>query len=293
MTWQQSGREGISFGAPGRKIVRVACVDWPDGLRVEDPLWQQLKANLDPDAIDVLVTNELPFGDWIAAGERFDAAAAQRSIDDHERGMAALSSLGISWIISSRPVWCGERLSNEAVLIHGGDLLPVRRKRYLPNETGWYEKTWFVASEDEFRLVDVNGLQVGILLSTEAMFTERARDFGDAGADLIAIPRSSGTSAIWRTAAAMAAISSGSYVVSSNRSGGSMFGTVFGGGALAYSPGGSLIGGTQDVGAVLTIPVDIERADRQKRRYPCYLGVKPESSRVLPSARERCRLSVG
>lgn len=69
-----------------------------------------------------------------------------------------------------------------------------------------------------FDVLEYRGQRLGVLLCTELMFTEWARHYRRQGAHVIAVPRASGMSMRkWHTAAAMAAIVSGCYVLSSNR----------------------------------------------------------------------------
>ncbi len=72
------------------------------------------------------------------------------------------------------------------------------------------------------------------------MYNEWARSYGRQGAHLIVVPRASEQSFECRkTAAAMAAIVSGCYVVSSNRVGISGSELEFGGKGFAFAPDGS------------------------------------------------------
>src|SRR6185369_3583194 len=46
--------------------LRIAFVEWPEGLSVVDARWPALKESVVAAHPDILVTNELPFGPWIA-----------------------------------------------------------------------------------------------------------------------------------------------------------------------------------------------------------------------------------
>ncbi len=75
----------------------------------------------------------------------------------------------------------------------------------------------------------------------------------------------------WHTAAKMTALTSGCYVVSSNRSGNGKDGQVFGGQGFAYDPNGVLLGVTNDVNPVLTFELDMELVISRQQEYPCYV----------------------
>lgn len=253
--------------------LRVAFVEWPEGLASGDAQWQRASAAVAASRPDILVTNELPFGGWLADSGAFSDAEAEASILAHEAGLGALAALGIPAIISSRPVRHSSRLANEAFVLEDGRVRVLHRKQYFPNEPGWFEAEWFAGDESGFAVAEVLGIKVGVLLCTEAMFNERARAYGRAGASLIVIPRASGTHiGSWKIAGAMAALVSGAYVVSSNRVGTSEGGTEFGGGGFAYAPGGRLLAETDAGHPLRVLDVDSHVAAEAQRGYPCYVS---------------------
>ena len=174
--------------------MRVAFVEWPEGLSPDGAAWPEVSRSVAAANPDILVTNELPFGSWIAEGSAFSGAEANASIRSHERGLKALIDLGVRAVISSRPVRKGSRLANEAfVLEDGGAVRALHRKQHFPNEPGWFESEWFAGDGSGFEAAEILGLRVGVLLCTDAMFNEHARAYGKQGAALIVIPRASGT----------------------------------------------------------------------------------------------------
>lgn len=251
--------------------MRVGFVEWPEGLQPNGSAWLQISEQVHAAGLDLLVTNELPFGPWIAQAKAFDQDAAQRSVDLHATGLRSLSDLPVAAIISSRPVWSGERLANEAIVIDGGRVQAFHRKQYFPEEPGWFEATWYRAGHDPFPVISAAGLRIGVLLCTEAMFNEHPRSFGKRQVDLIAIPRATGASAIWRTAGQMAAIVSGSYVVSSNRAGSSGEGRMFGGDGFAFAPDGGFMTSTAAGVTLAAVDIDTMVSARQRDLYPCYV----------------------
>lgn len=85
--------------------MRVGFVEWPDGLQPVGTEWDKIAKQVTDAQLDLLVTNELPFGDWIAGSPGFDPEAAQRSIDLHVSGLRALSALPVQAIVTSCPIW--------------------------------------------------------------------------------------------------------------------------------------------------------------------------------------------
>jgi N-carbamoylputrescine amidase len=248
--------------------LKIAFVEWPDALSTEDAQWSELKDAITAARPDILVTNELPFGPWLAEAAVFSEDAAHLGIRVHENGLKGLIDLNVPAVISSRPVWSGKRLANEAFVVENGVVRPLHRKQYFPNEPGWFESEWYSGDGSGFEAADVLGLKVGVLLCTEAMFNEHARAYGRQNASLIVIPRASGVNIeSWKIAGAMASLVSGAYVVSSNRIGRSEGGTQFG----AYAPQGLLLAAMTWTDLVKTVDLDPKVAVLARRDYPCYV----------------------
>jgi N-carbamoylputrescine amidase len=253
-------------------LLKIAFVEWPEALATDDPHWSELKRSVNSAHPDILVTNELPFGPWLADGAVFSEEKAELSIHAHSRGLEALLDLNLPAVISSRPVWNGKRLANEAFVLERGSARPLHHKQYFPNEPGWFETEWYGGDRSGFSLAEILGLRVGVLLCTEAMFNERARAYGRQKAELIVIPRATGNHVeSWITAGAMASIVSGAYVVSSNRVGRSKHGTQFGGAGFAYAPHGQLLAVSTPENPLRTIELDPDLATTAQREYPCYV----------------------
>jgi N-carbamoylputrescine amidase len=46
--------------------LRIAFVEWPEALSTDDARWRKLRDSVTAARPDILVTNELPFGPWLA-----------------------------------------------------------------------------------------------------------------------------------------------------------------------------------------------------------------------------------
>jgi hypothetical protein len=75
--------------------LKIAFVEWPDALSIEDAQWSELKDAITAARPDILVTNELPFGPWLAEGAVFSEAAAHLGIRVHENGLKGLIDLNV------------------------------------------------------------------------------------------------------------------------------------------------------------------------------------------------------
>ena len=262
--------------------MKVAFLQLPVDLGFGGPEWHHLYNVLATDRPNILVTNEMPFGPWVASGEAFDVSAAKLTSDVHELGLRALMDLPVPIVFSSRPRLFNASLVNEAFALDHGRYVYLHQKQYFPQEPGFYEKTWFHSTQSGFETTNIGGLNIGVLLCTELMFNEHARAYGREGADIIVAPRSTGmTSSRWLTAGAMAAIVSGAYVVSSNRSGVDCSGQAFGGCGFAFNPLGELIASTSSENPVLTFELDIGLSRFQKREYPCYVDEMAPNPHLL------------
>lgn len=247
-------------------------MEGPVDLMPEGATWEGMAERIEELAPDLLVTNEMPFGPWLAASPVYDAERAAESVRIHEAGLAALAALQLPAIVSSRPVLAGGRLANEAFALQDGRYTPLHHKQYFPEEPGFFEATWFRSAMDGFQVCEVGGIRLGVLLCTELMFNEHARRYGRNGAELIVVPRASGASiGRWLTAGAMAALVSGCYVVSSNRAGRAADGQVFGGRAFAFQPDSEPLAQTNDAESMVVVDVDPARSRAQQAHYPCYV----------------------
>jgi N-carbamoylputrescine amidase len=204
--------------------------------------------------------------------QSFPKTRARVSINAHEKGLEGLIDLDVPAVISSRPVQSGNRLANEAFVLENRVVRPLHRKQYFPNEPGWFESQWYVGDRSGFDVAEVLGINVGVLLCTDAMFNEHARTYGKQKASLIVIPRASGVNLeSWKIAGAMASLVSGAYVVSSNRVGRGKGGTEFGGGGYAYAPHGRLLAVTDPMHPVLVVELDPTVTSSAQSEYPCYV----------------------
>lgn len=251
----------------------ICAVEWPDGLLPESDRWQRIKDEIDRLRPDILITNEMPFGAWLPKQAVFDDDAARQWVNLHERALQALANLASAAVISSRPVFAGKRLANEAFSLEEGTYEILHHKHLFPAEEGWQEEAWFAPAVRGFVTKKVRGVETGILLCTELMFNEKARHLGRSGAQLIAVPRASGLNRFsWQIAGAMAAIVSGAYVVSSNRVGSDDDNLpMFGGCGFAMNPSGEMIDSTTSSRTIIRIELDLAKAAASKHQYPVYV----------------------
>ena len=252
--------------------MNIAICQLPDALTHDSLPWARFVRRIERMQPDVILLNEMPFGPWTSRADTFDEYLAAESIEAHTLALLSLRQLPCA-VIGSRPLRSRDRLANEGFLLAGGQYRAVHHKQYFPQEAGFYEHSWFAANRAGFETFDHGGVRFGMLLCTELMFNEWARHYRRRGAHVIVVPRASGTSVeTWHTAARMAAIVSGCYVLSSNRVSARLdVEPLFGGVGFAYSPTGELLHETSDGLPMAVVPIDVERVKLAQRGYPCYV----------------------
>ena len=257
---------------------KISYIEAADNLLLESPEWIKLASKITKTTPDILVTNEMPFGQWLAASQNYEQEDAMRSVKIHEEGLKVLKALNIPIVLSSRPLFFNtpsleKKLVNEGFALVDGEYKFAHQKHYFPQEPGFYEETWFSTNQKGFEPILVNGLSVGFMLCTEVMFNEWARHYRRQGAQLIIVPRASEASIKnWKTAASMAAIVSGCYVVSSNRVGIANSQLEFGGKGFAFAPDGTQISETSKTDPVVSFELDTSLVQQCQTQYPCYVS---------------------
>jgi N-carbamoylputrescine amidase len=236
--------------------------------------WKELCRSVDRERPDLMLLGEMPFGSWISAAPEYDDAVFQECVSRHEEGIARLSELGAKWVASTRPrVVSGTRVNEAYLWSREGGVRPVHTKQYFPDEEGYYEARWFDGGERHFRVEAAGELRAGFLICTELMFNDRAREYRRGGAQVILVPRATGKTLLprWRVAMRMAAIVSGCYVLSSNRSGADSRGQVFGGRGWVVDPEGEVLAQSSATTPVVFHEIDTEWVARAQKDYPCYV----------------------
>jgi N-carbamoylputrescine amidase len=258
--------------------LRVAVCEAPVDMLPGSERWRDLAQKAREARAGIILLNEMPFGPWLAHGEMADATLVRHSCRIHKLGEKHLQALGAPVVFGTRPIKRAGRLVNEAFIWNKtAGLTGVHTKQYFPNEEGFYEARWFEAGARHFRVVRAGALSVGFLICTEVMFTERARRYGRLGAQVIAVPRAcgSGSLARWLVALRMAAIVSGCYVLSSNRSGTDANGQQFGGCGWIIDPSGEMVAQSSPASPVISYDIDTEFVAAAQRAYPCYVPELP------------------
>ncbi len=245
--------------------MRVTVCEMPDERKAFEVAWEELTAYARKQQSDLMLLPELPFYPWIAITPQFDAQDWQMAQEAHEAMMQRLREFAPSVVLGTHPlIEAGLRLNRGFIWTPTDGYQGVHDKYYLPNEEGFYERCWFDRGSRNFTLARVQDMTIGFLICSEAMFNEWARYYGRQGANIIAVPRATGGHERWSVATRMAAIASGSFVISSNRADDQLFG----GRGLVIGPDGDVLASTSRQAPFATVDIDLAESTRAKKTYP-------------------------
>jgi len=245
--------------------IRLTVCEFPDAIERKESAWVSLIRYVREAGSQIVVLPEMPFCEWIFVGDTIDTAAWRHAVEAHDQMIGRLSELNVPWIMSSRPIERDQKRLNEAFIWSAQDgYRAVRCKWYLPNAPVARESLWFDQGDKHFEPAPVASLRAGFQLCSEMMYPEHARELGRAGAHLIAQPRAAGAGHRWYTAAAMCAVTSGSFVASANRR--STTRNWFVGGSWLISPEAELLAATNADQPFATVVIDVHAAELAKRR---------------------------
>jgi predicted amidohydrolase len=245
--------------------MKVTVCELPDDREAFESAWEELISFLKVQQSDLVLLPELPFSAWFARTPQFDAQVWQRAQAEHDAMMNSLSVLAPAIVLGTHLVIEQERHFNRGFSWTATEgYQGVHDKYYLPNEEDFYERCWFDRNRRDFTPVQVQDLAIGFLICTEVMFPEWARFYGRQGVNVLAVPRASTTHERWVIAPRMAAITSGAFVLSSNR----VDDHLFGGHGLIIDPNGEVLASTSRRTPFVTVDIDIAESIQAKKTYP-------------------------
>jgi N-carbamoylputrescine amidase len=237
--------------------------------------WQGLAEHVRSNGSDLVLLPEMPFAPWFAARRQFKADVWRAAEQQHARWLERLDELQPARVAATRPASLPHGRRNQAFLYHSDTgLLPVHEKYYLPDETDFWEASWYDRGDLVFDPVGIAGLRLGFLICTELWFLEHARRYGRLGAHLVLTPRATEyrTRAKWLVGGRAAAVVSGAYHLSSNRCGTTAEGLRFGGWGWVVDPDGEVLALTDDDQPFATVEISLQAAEQARQTYPRYVA---------------------
>ncbi|MDJ0837497.1 MAG: carbon-nitrogen hydrolase family protein [Acidobacteriota bacterium] len=254
--------------------IKLTICQFPEGPEHLPETWHALTQHVTSMGSDLVLLPEMPFSPWLSADESVDGARWMEAVETHRQWLSKLGDLGDALVASSRPVEENGVFYNEGFIwSKAGDYRAVHRKRYLPDEPGFYEARWYASAEKHFKVIDTPLGKIGFLICTELWFTEWARDYARQGARFVLCPRANqGSVEKWLVGGRAVAIMSGAWCLSSNRGGRDERGDTWAGGGWIIEPeDGRVCGLTAASNPFVTLEIDVTAADRAKQTYPRYV----------------------
>lgn len=236
--------------------------------------WTELCAHVRNEQSELVLLPEMAFARWFATVRPFDARVWRETVDAHRRWEQRLGELDAPAIIGTRPVERGGRRFNEAFVANAATQpRGIHDKRYLPDEEGYWEASWYERGDGVFDLTQVHGATLGMQICTEMWMLDVSRQYGLRGADIIAVPRATPATSRerWLVGGCAAAIVSGAFCISSNRGGTSTERDDFAGLGWIIDPDGEVLATTSDSDRFVTRDIDLQHSASAKATYPRYV----------------------
>ena len=224
---------------------------------------------------DLVLLPEMTFHPWLAGTNQVNPQLWQEAVRAHDRWLDCLSELGAPIVIGSRPVIQGPRRLNQGYIWQAkSGCTAAHAKYYLPDENGYWEASWYDRGDRNFKIAQIDGLNIGFLICTELWFTAHAREYMRQGIDLLVCPRATPKHSVdkWLSGGRAAAVISGAFCLSSNFCGPNVAGSDFGGAGWVIEPEeGGVLGVTSEKQPFFTVAIDLEVAKKAKYTYPRYV----------------------
>lgn len=234
--------------------------------------WRTLQDYLVHNKTDLLLLPEMPFYSWFVINKEVSEDVQQKSVEQHQLWIKEVEKLEAKYIVYSAPEIVGTKFYNTAfVFQRGKEHRRIHTKALFPEENHFWEESWFDREDNiSFETVQLDELKIGVLMCTELWFTEKARRYGKQNADVLLCPRATGKSSVeqWLTCGKASAIISGTYCLSSNRSGFSDDFEWGGTGWIIEPMTGNLLESTTPERKFVTHSINLKKSAQAKKEYP-------------------------
>jgi len=200
----------------------------------------------------------------------FDSARWARVTAIGDAWINRLNELCVEYVVRTRPATENGLHFNEGFLWSRSQrCMSLRRKYFMPDESGGWESHWFTAGDDEFPGYAAGPLTFGLNICTELWALETYAAYAAAGVGAVMCPRatSATTTAKWRAAGIVAAVRAGAYCLSSNRA---HSGDSGGGVGWIMDPDGNVLAQTSPDVPFATQEIDLRVAMAARATYPRY-----------------------
>jgi N-carbamoylputrescine amidase len=255
--------------------MKVTVCELPNESAALEDAWDNLCQHTKEHASELVLLPEMPFYRWLANTRDTNSKQWEVAVRTHLDWLTKLEDLAPATVVSTRPIIAQGIPHNVGFvwdIAHGQ--VDVHTKYYLPDESGFWEATWYSRGKKEFESFQTSKGKIGFLICTELWFAQHAREYGQQGVQLLVCPRATPTSTApkWVIGGQAAAIVSGAFCISSNLSGKTSDGCDFAGVGWIIEPEeGKILGLTSSDQPFLTIDLDLSISDKAKETYPRYV----------------------
>jgi len=262
--------------------MRVTVCELPHQPGALAAAWAALCEHTAAHASQLVLLPEFATVEAVWEADRFDAERWNAIETLGVEHLRRLPDLGAEYVVGTRPVTENGRRLNQAYLWSAAaGMQPLRNKRFLPQEPGNWEATWFEPGDPEFPVFHAGPVSFGINICTELWALETYASYAALGVELLLSPRATAlaTAKKWLAVGVVAAVRSGAFSLSSNRvdpTGGC------GGSGWIIDPAGEVLAITSAGEPFATREIDLVQAAAAQQSYPRYVfaGSSVASSHV-------------
>jgi N-carbamoylputrescine amidase len=251
--------------------MRVTVCELPHEPETLAAAWAALCEHTARHSSELVLLPELAMVDPLWEDERFDSVRWSSAQALSEIWRRRFPELRVPHVVGTRPVTIRGRRFNEGFLWSStGDLVPLRRKFFLPEEQGGWEARWFDRGDCEFPEYRAGAFSFGLNICTELWAVETYARYAALGVPMILSPRATAaaTTGKWLSAGVVAAVRSAAFSLSSNRVDPT---GACGGVGWIIDPYGSIVARTSAEEPFATADIVLSAAAEARDAYPGYV----------------------
>ncbi len=227
---------------------------------------------------ELAVLPEIPLNPWSPAFPTPRDDDAEEVDGPRQRALSsAASSVGVAVLGGAiiRDPDTGVRHNTTLLYDESGSCLARYKKVHLPEEEGFWETSHYEPGQEPPAVISGLPLKLGFQVCSDVNRTTGFQLLGAMGAEVVLVPRCTPpqTYERWKLVLRANAVTSGCYVVSSNRPAPTPDGLI-GGPSIAISPTSEVLLETTDPLSVVTLHGDVVKKARAD--YPGYLKAYPQ-----------------
>jgi N-carbamoylputrescine amidase len=258
--------------------MRITVCELPHEPAALQAAWAGLCEHTARHASELVLLPECAFVPALWGLDAFDCGRWEHALDLSEVWLGRLHELGAEYVVGTRPIDVEGRPFNQGYIwLPACDVVPLRRKYFLPDEAGSWEARWFDPGDPTFPAFRAGALSFGLNICTELWALETYAAYAEGKVQVVLSPRATGatTRARWLSVGIVAAVRSGAYSVSSNRV--DQAGTC-GGASWVISPEGEVLAATTPAAPFATVDVDLAAWEEMRAGHPRYVFTRERAA---------------